>query len=286
MAFNEKYFKILNIVQKYIDKIDLTSEISIQEPLKTKVVEILNAPSKHIRPLVSFLLLKAIGAEIDENQILYQTVIELVHNASLIHDDVIDESLERRNVQTVNQKFGNQTAVILGDYLLAVSMNKVLQINIPELVNIFCETLKVMSLGEINQNLTKYKIPAINEYIKKSEQKTAKLFETAILGAMIINGHSEQSKESSKDFAKNFGIAFQIRDDLINCMTSKSDINEGIYTAPVIYSSGTTITGEGIEKTKILLNNYLDTAKESLKSIKDNEYKSALIELVELLRDE
>lgn len=103
---------------------------------------------------------------------------------------------------------------------------------------------------------------------------------------MIINGHSEQSKESSKDFAKNFGIAFQIRDDLINCMTSKSDINEGIYTAPVIYSSGTTITGEGIEKTKILLNNYLDTAKESLKSIKDNEYKSALIELVELLRDE
>lgn len=171
MAFNEKYFKILNIVQKYIDKIDLTSEISIQEPLKTKVVEILNAPSKHIRPLVSFLLLKAIGAEIDENQILYQTVIELVHNASLIHDDVIDESLERRNVQTVNQKFGNQTAVILGDYLLAVSMNKVLQINIPELVNIFCETLKVMSLGEINQNLTKYKIPAINEYIKKSEQK-------------------------------------------------------------------------------------------------------------------
>jgi geranylgeranyl pyrophosphate synthase len=286
MAFNEKYFKILNIVQKYIDKIDLTSEISIQEPLKTKVVEILNAPSKHIRPLVSFLLLKAIGAEIDENQILYQTAIELVHNASLIHDDVIDESFERRNVQTVNQKFGNQTAVILGDYLLAVSMNKILQINIPELVNIFCETLKVMSLGEINQNLTKYKIPAIDEYIKKSEQKTAKLFETAILGAMIINGHSEQSKESSKDFAKNFGIAFQIRDDLINCITSKSDINEGIYTAPVIYSSGTTITGEGIEKTKILLNNYLDTAKESLKSIKDNEYKSALIELVELLRDE
>lgn len=286
MAFNEKYFKILNIVQKYIDKIDLTSEISIQEPLKTKVVEILNAPSKHIRPLVSFLLLKAIGAEIDENQILYQTAIELVHNASLIHDDVIDESLERRNVQTVNQKFGNQTAVILGDYLLAVSMNKVLKINIPELVNIFCETLKVMSLGEINQNLTKYKIPAIDEYIKKSEQKTAKLFETAILGAMIINGHFKQCEDSLNIFTKNFGIAFQIRDDLINCMTSKSDINEGIYTAPVIYSSGTTITGEGIEKTKILLNNYLDTAKESLKSIKDNEYKSALIELVELLRDE
>ena len=69
---------------------------------------LLNAPSKHIRPLVSFLFLKASGVDIDEKQILLQTTIEIIHNASLIHDDVIDESTIRRNTPTLNNDFGNK----------------------------------------------------------------------------------------------------------------------------------------------------------------------------------
>lgn len=296
MIFNEKYTKILDIVRDDIEKINLLN--CIQEPLKSKLSRILNAPSKHIRPLISFLYLKALGAEVDEKQIQYQTAIEFVHNASLIHDDVIDESIERRGVETLNYKLGNKMAVIMGDYLLSVAMKKVLNLSIPQLIEMFCETLEIMSFGEINQNLNKFKIPTIDEYIKKSEQKTAKLFETAIDGAVIINNCSgfenneilrfaQNDKEVfHKNFAKNFGIAFQIRDDLINCLTSKSDIEEGIYTAPVIYSEGLEITEFGIEKTQDLLNNYLDLALNSLENLEDSIYKSALVELVGLLRNE
>ncbi len=305
MTFTEKYSKILDIVRVDIDKINLLDGIDIQEPLKTKLLEILNAPSKHIRPLVSFLYLRALGAEIDEKQIQYQTAIELVHNASLIHDDVIDGGSVRRAMKTLNFEFDNKLAVIAGDYLLSVAMKKVINIGVSELVDMFCKTLKEMTKGEISQYFEKYKIPTIEQYIEKSEQKTAKLFETALIGANLINRHSESLADESQNimgsfallrmtnsdnicqsFAKNFGIAFQIRDDLINCLTSKSDINDGIYTAPVIFSCGTNITNSGIEKTKSLLNNYLDTARQSLLKLEDNVYRQKLIELLGLLRNE
>ena len=285
MTFTEKYSKILDIVKPDIDKINLVEEIYIQEPLKSKLSNILGAPSKHIRALVSFLYLRAINSDIDEKQIKYQTAIELVHNASLIHDDVIDKSFERRGVKTLNFEFDSKLAVIAGDYLLSIAMQKVLDLNIPELSKLFCKTLEEMTKGEISQYYNKNRSPTIEKYITKSEQKTAKLFETALAGAMIISCHSD-ALSSNKTFAKNFGIAFQIRDDLINCKTTKSDIKEGIYTAPVIYSGGVNITDDAIEKTKSLLNNYLEQAQNVLKDIEDNKYRVALIELLGLLKYE
>ena len=285
MTFTEKYSKILDITREDIIKINLFDDLDLPEPLKSKLSNILNAPSKHIRPLISLLCLKAIEAEIDEKQIQYQTAIELVHNASLIHDDVIDDSEIRRGRKTLNSDFDSKLAVIAGDYLLAYAMKKVINIGIPELVDMFCNTLKSMTQGEINQYFDKYKIPTIEQYIKKSEQKTAKLFETAVSGAMIICQYS-CNKEWYKNFTRNFGIAFQIRDDLINCQTSKSDINDGIYTAPVIYSGGIELSCDGIEKTKILLNNYLDSAKSALEIVDNNKYKQLLLELLEFFRND
>ena len=319
MTFTEKYSKILDIVREDIDRINLLDDVNVQEPLKSKLSDILKAPSKHIRALISFLYLKAMGARIDEKQVQYQTAIELVHNASLIHDDVIDNSEIRRTQITLNKEFDSKLAVIAGDYLLAIAMQKVIGIGIPELVDMFCETLKTMTEGEIYQYFEKYKIPSLEQYIKKSEQKTAALFETALGGALLIAGKkssitrglsnfhcsplhptplpqgegavvdelaSRTNAGEGTEFAQNFGIAFQIRDDLKNCLTSKTDINDGVYTAPVIFSDKKEITNDGIEKTKVLLNNYLDKARKTLDNIEENEYKSALLELLELLKDE
>lgn len=284
MSFNQKYQKIFDIIREDINKINLFEGLEFPEPLKSKLSEILNAPSKRIRPLVAFLYLKAIGAEITENQVLYQTAIELAHNASLIHDDIIDKSVLRRGVETINSKFDNRLAVLAGDYLLAAALKKILKIGIFELTNLFCKTLETMTTGEIEQYFNKFKMPTIEEYIKKSEQKTASLFEIAVEGALLI-AESLLRKECA-EFAKNFGIAFQIRDDLINCKTAKTDIKDGIYTAPVIFSKGIEISDDGLEKTRDLLNNYLDAAKKSLANVENNDYKKALIDLVELLRDE
>lgn len=280
----QRYLKILNVVQKEIEQVleQMVEGIEVQEPLKSKLFALLNAPSKHIRPLVSLLYLKAIGFQIDESQILYQSAIELVHNASLIHDDVIDESIVRRNVSTLNSEFGNKLAVVSGDFLLSIALDKVFKIGEISLVKMFSETLGVMSEGEINQYFSKFKIPSMDEYIKKSAQKTAKLFETALCGSLLI----AKSDKNGLEFAHNFGIAFQIRDDLINCKTTNSDIKDGVYTAPVIFSGGTQITPDAIEKTRSLLNNYIDNALNCLQDIEENEYKLALVNLLELMRDE
>lgn len=284
MSFREKYSKILDIVQEEIKQVSagLTCGVDIQEPLKSKLFELLNAPSKHIRPLVSFLYLKSLGLNIDEKQIMLQTVIELVHNASLIHDDVIDESSIRRNTQTLNSKFGNKLAVISGDYLLSTALHRLAKLNSIPLIEMFSDTLACMSHGEIKQQFTKYKIPKIEEYLDKTAKKTAKLFETAVCGSLLLSNSSENGKE----FAENFGIAFQIRDDLINIQTTKTDLNDGIYTAPVIYAGCTENYADGIEKTRSLLNNYIDNAFRAINHIEDNKYKTALTELLGLIRNE
>ncbi len=284
MSFREKYSKILDIVQEEIKQVSagLTCGVDIQEPLKSKLFELLNAPSKHIRPLVSFLYLKSLGLNIDEKQIMLQTVIELVHNASLIHDDVIDESSIRRNTQTLNSKFGNKLAVISGDYLLSTALHRLAKLNLIPLIEMFSDTLACMSHGEIKQQFTKYKIPTIEEYLDKTAEKTAKLFETAVCGSLLLSNSSENGKE----FAESFGIAFQIRDDLINIQTTKTDLNDGIYTAPVIYAGCTENYTDGIEKTRSLLNNYIDNAFRAINHIEDNKYKTALTELLGLIRNE
>ena len=282
--FNDEYAKIYKNIEPEIKlvKEELVKKINIEKGLQDKLFELLQAPSKHIRTVVSFLYLKALGLEINEKQIIYQSAIELVHNASLIHDDIIDESKTRRTIETINHEFGNKLAVITGDFLLSVALKKIRTLKQSEIIDMFAQTLDDMCQGEIQQQFSKFKISTIEEYIKKTELKTAKLFETAICGSLII----AQSDIQAKNFANYFGIAFQIRDDLINIKTSKTDIKDGIYTAPVILSSNTENFETGIEKTEILLNNYINKTKKELSVLPENNYKNTLINLVELLKYE
>ena len=191
MSFTEKYLPIFDVVKPDIERVeaDLLDSISIDEPLKSKLFEVLNAPSKHIRAVLAFLSLKAQGREVDEKQIVFQSAIELVHNASLIHDDVIDESQSRRAVQTINSKFGNKLAVITGDYLLSVVLKKIRTLDAPEIIDMFAQTLDDMCQGEIKQDFSRFKSPSIEEYLEKTRLKTAKLFETAICGSFFLAKH-------------------------------------------------------------------------------------------------
>lgn len=308
MSFTEKYLPIFDVVKPDIERVeaDLLDSISIDEPLKSKLFEVLNAPSKHIRAVLAFLFLKAQGREIDEKQIVFQSAIELVHNASLIHDDVIDESQSRRAVQTINSKFGNKLAVITGDYLLSVALKKIRTLDAPEIIDMFAQTLDDMCQGEIKQDFSRFKIPSIEEYLEKTRLKTAKLFETAICGSFFLAKHLITKSShlaptgrgchkvtgegfycsSIQDFARNFGIAFQIRDDLINAKTSQNDFKEGIYTAPVIFANSVEEFQNGIEKTQILLNNYVDSALKCIENLEESKYKAALTNLLGLIKNE
>jgi geranylgeranyl pyrophosphate synthase len=214
----------------------------------------------------------------------------MVHNASLIHDDIIDESHIRRGNETINTNFDNKLAVISGDYILSLAMEKLSEIGNIELIRDYSQTIRQMCIGEINQNFDRFKIGTIEDYIEKTKNKTAYLFEIALTGCAKLS-ETKHDIKALGELGLNIGIAFQIRDDLINITKSDSskptnnDFENGIYTAPVILGDKSDNYTSGIEKTKILLNNYLESAKQQVATLPNNNYKQALEEFLELLKN-
>lgn len=292
MSFNEKYNKIKQLIQKELNQIEekMVADIHIREPLQSSIVNFLKAPSKHIRPLLAILYLKACNEEISEKQLEVLTLVELVHNASLIHDDIIDESKIRRGRKTLSAEFNNKLGVISGDYILSIVLEKLTEINNKEINKNFSKTIKQMTLGEINQSFDRFKIGTIENYIEKTKDKTAYLFETALLCPILLSQNSHNLEKIS-NLGISIGTAFQIRDDILNftqtdpLKPTNNDISEGIYNAPVILGNETDNYKSGIEKTKILLNNYIQSAKNEIKDLPENQYKSALDEFLELLKN-
>jgi geranylgeranyl pyrophosphate synthase len=291
MTNNKKYNQIKTLVQDELNKIEgkMCSLINTKEPLNSSLLRFLQAPSKHIRCVLPILYLKAQNQNLSSNQLDILTIVELVHNASLIHDDIIDECNLRRGCKTLSSEFDNKLAVISGDYLLSLAIEILSKLNNFQVLDKFIFTIKQMCQGEINQNFDRFKIGTIEKYIEKTKMKTAYLFETAMTTCvMILN--TKQKIEEISDFGLNFGIAFQIRDDILNFSNSdiskpyNNDIKEGIYNAPVILGTEDDNYFTGVEKTKILLNNYIKNAENSIKFLPENIYKSALYELLELMK--
>lgn len=289
MKFNvEKYNNIKSLVQSELTDIEqmICDFNNVNTELNDTLLEYLKAPSKKIRSVITLLYLKAKNIEITEDIKKLLAVVELVHNASIIHDDVIDKADTRRDEQTINSKLTNSMAVISGDFILSIAIEKLLSLQKLEILEIFIKTIQKMCKSEIYQYYTKYKIPELEKYIEKSEYKTAILFECALICSAIL---SNTDKEKAKDFGKNFGIAFQIRDDILNFEKSdnkpvNNDIKDGIYTAPVIFAQNLEDLAEGLEKSKQLLDNYLEEATKDIAQLGESTYKTAILELLDLMK--
>lgn len=289
MTFKEKYENIKKLVEDELYKVEnnLTDFYCGNEVLQTSLVGLIKAPSKRIRPLVAILYLKMYGAEITPTQLEVQSAVELIHNATLIHDDVIDKSSKRRNHKTLNEKFDNSLAVVTGDFLLTTAIKKLLNVKSFEVLELFNIAIKKMTIGEIAQYYDKFKITDFDKYLDRCKHKTAELFIASIVGSSMI---ADLDINSAKDFAKRFGISFQIRDDLLNVISNdndkpkNNDIEEGIYTAPMIFAKDVKNLDYGIEKTKELLDNYINRVKKCIDKAPENEYKRALLELLDLLK--
>lgn len=284
---DEKYQAVLDVVKADIERVNKNLEIEteLNPALAKEIEEFLQAPSKRIRSLFSILYMRASKMYLLPVHYELFAAVELIHNASLIHDDVIDESKLRRNKKTLNDTFDNRLAVISGDYLLGTALKKLVKIASLQVIDIFADTLKTMCKGEVCQYFNRFKKTDIETYIEKSTQKTASLFVSTLHAAIVLadGGFDEKSRE----FAETFGLAFQIRDDLLNVINkdkskSASDVDEGIYTAPLILSDN---LSDGIEKTRDLLNNYVNCAKHCISDLEDSIYKAALNELLELLKN-
>ena len=202
---------------------------------------------KRMRPILMMLMARNFGTVSAVTQ--HSAVgLELLHTASLVHDDVVDESGERRGQASVNATYNNKVAVLVGDYILSTALLHVSFTGHQRIIEYLAELGRTLAAGEILQ-LSNIQNQAISEdvYYQVIKQKTAALFEAcAAIGAMS-GGATVEEMQKARQFGQNLGIMFQIRDDIFDYFDSKeigkptgNDMTEGKLTLPVIYALNTT----------------------------------------------
>ena len=211
--------------------------------LGTALAHIRQRGGKRMRPMLILLMAKNFGrvSQVTQNAAVG---LELLHTASLVHDDVVDESAERRGQASVNATYDNKVAVLVGDYILSTALLRVSLTDHQKIVQLLAELGRTLAAGEILQ-LSNIQNQEFSEavYYQIINNKTAALFEAcAKIGAMSAGASDEEIQEAAK-FGQNIGIIFQIRDDIFDYFDSKdigkptgNDMMEGKLTLPVIYA--------------------------------------------------
>lgn len=262
---NELLFNEINLVEKF-----LFSYIDDSNSIYDSLLKFLKSPSKRIRSKLAILYLKANNSAITDEMLSIMAICELIHNASLIHDDIIDSSPKRRGMETIETIFSTDVAVLCGDYLLSLAAEQLLKLQNPAVLNLFFNCTKQMADAEIKQNLYKGKLPDENLYIEICRGKTACLFEALLESVALSSG---LNKDNAKLLGQKFGIIFQIQNDL-EPISAQKDRKNNLYTAINIF---------GVEKTNDLIDNYFEEMRELINNYPENQYKQALEDLIKEL---
>lgn len=242
---------------------------------------------KRLRPILIFLFSKILNIQ---NELVNKIAVitELIHSASLIHDDIIDEEKIRREIPTFDAKFNSKIAVLEGDLLLSIALEELSKTSL-DISKIFASKIKATINGEINQNENISKITDIDTYYKKTFNKTGNLFFAGLNSLYTIKNINEDIKAKLDLFLNNFVMAFQIKNDVDNFKKNSSDYKNGNYTLPVIYFFMENNTAQ-IDKSGLHFEKYIDKSYKTVEKLKvkaldclenfeENEYKNALIEL-------
>ncbi len=204
---------------------------------------LLEASGKRLRPAL-VLLCGSFAGEHSERLTRVATAVELIHMATLVHDDIIDDAALRRGVASARDRFGDPVAVLAGDFLFAKAFQLFASVNDPRVVNEAAEVVGVMCSGEIQQQLDQGRVASESEYFARIEAKTARFIEASCrLGAMAA-GLDRSAEDLLARFGHDMGMAFQVIDDVLDwsedsMQLGKSvgeDIAQGVYTLPLIYA--------------------------------------------------
>jgi len=210
--------------------------------LQAVLAYLLSSGGKRIRPTVSLLTGGMLGA--DEGPLLnLAAAVELLHTATLVHDDLIDGAMLRRGIPTLNTRWSPAATVLAGDYIFARSAVLAANTNSVVLMRIFSETLSTIVSGEITQLFTSRGSASRDDYYQRIYAKTASLFQTSAYCAALLSPVDEPVLEAMKTFGYNLGMAFQIVDDILDFTGEQatvgkpvaSDLRQGLVTLPAIY---------------------------------------------------
>ncbi len=268
----EKYSAYIKKINNVLDsELELYTESEFKEPLKYAL-----DGGKRIRPIILLLSSECVG-EIDDNTLAAACAIEFLHTESVIHDDIIDNETLRRQKDPFHIKYGYNISVLTGDFVLGLILNIASRINNPRVTKNLATTAMMMSEGEvIESRLEASEDVTFDDYLKVIEYKTATAFETASRLGAIISGGTEEEIESLADYGKNIGIAYQIRDDLLDWQNE-----DKLFNLLIKKSLDPRNVFNDMEE---LLKKYTDRAVFSIRKIKDSQAKNNLENLVRFTR--
>jgi heptaprenyl diphosphate synthase/octaprenyl-diphosphate synthase len=278
----------------------------------------LKANGKRIRPVLTLLCGQFYDYNRD-NLMLMATAVEIMHTATLVHDDAIDKSPIRRGRTTVFKLWGEEQAVLLGDYLFAEAGALTASTNNMRVIKLFAETLKTISSGEINQAINAFNLKQTRaHYFQRIAQKTASLFSMATESGVALSQAPEESIQILIEYGYNLGVAFQIVDDILDYTSTEeelgkpvgSDLIQGTFTLPAMIlmerypddnpvkrlfqdrkqKDNVALAIEMVRNSPLILQecyqlalDYCAKARHDLKLLPDNESRKSLLQLVDFL---
>lgn len=223
-------------VEDRLDEVAKTAPLEMVDQLK----HALKDGGKRIRPALTLLTGKFYKYNLDL-LLPMATGVELLHTATLIHDDTIDDSQLRRGKASIKHRWGNSNAVLLGDYLFATSAGMVAETRNIRVIKLFAQTLMTICTGEIEESISIFN-KSRERYFQTIGDKTASLFAAATESGAVLSKAPEEVVQSLKSYGYNLGMSFQIVDDILDFVGQKetlgkpvaSDLSKGIFTLPVI----------------------------------------------------
>jgi len=243
---NNSYLELKNLVGEKLDNVSkvikykLESEIGLIHKMTNHH---LNSGGKRIRPLLTLAAAKLCGYKDGKRDINLAACVELIHSATLLHDDVIDNSKLRRGAKTSNSIWGNQSSILVGDYLLGRCFEMMVEDGSIEILKLLSSTSTKIAQGEVLQLEHKGKVNILEEtYFNIINMKTAVLFAAAAKLGACITSKSKKEKDALESYGKNLGLAFQIADDALDYFSTRAtfgkeigkDFYEGKTTLPII----------------------------------------------------
>ncbi len=210
--------------------------------LRAALEHLLAAGGKRVRPTLGLLIGNMLGAPL-EKLVTLGAAVELLHTATLVHDDLIDGALLRRGMATLNARWSPPATVLTGDYLFARAAKLAAETDHLPLMKLFSETLAVIVNGELTQMFTSRGLINRDNYYKRIYAKTASLFEMTSRAAAMVSPASDATIDSMRDFGYQIGMAFQIVDDILDFNGEQSavgkplgsDLHNGLVTLPAMY---------------------------------------------------
>nr|YP_009294024.1 prenyl transferase [Hildenbrandia rubra]AOM67266.1 prenyl transferase [Hildenbrandia rubra] len=308
-------------VKSYLEVLDmnLKTMVKARNPILYAAAEhLFSAGGKRLRPTLVFLVAQA---TMKSNKILNShkrlaEITEIIHTASLVHDDVLDDCTTRRGVNSVHSTFNTKVAVLAGDFLFAQSSWYLANLENLEAVKIISKVIIDFAEGEIQQNLTQFDLTiSTSDYIEKSFYKTASLIAASCKATAVISNTSKNMQNNFYSYGKHLGLAFQIIDDILDIVGSSkslgkpagSDLRNGNLTAPILfaleeqpelqliierefYKEGDIVKAielvrksQGIQKAQDLAQEHLQAAINSLKFLPNSDTYTSLLKITEYI---